>query len=232
MPPLSAIHSHAPAAFNWLDAMSVDKSFFDPRTSDLHRFPLPARGPSYPMDDLDITSPVLVAPTPIKPSVTTWTHNSMKAWETEGFEPLPADDIELDADVNDDNDSLAGIELEQLQLEAVPPYPNRFAGDSLLSLHDQIQSPRKQHYTFSRLPIQQTETHPRSQPEEPILYHPILIDPVLEPYAYAFSDSASSMASSSEEKTQNVGKLIANKARKAAAHGAATYRILRKKLSF
>jgi hypothetical protein len=184
------------------------------------------------MDDLDITSAALVAPTPIKASVTTWIHNSMKTWETEGFEPVPADDIELDADDNDDNDSLAGIELEQLRLEAVPPYPNHFAGNLLLSLHDQIQSPRKQHHTFSRLPIQQTETHPHSQPEEPILYHPILIDPVLEPFDYAFSDSASSMASSVEENTQNVGKLIATKARKAAARGAATYRILRKKLSF
>jgi hypothetical protein len=31
MSALSAIHSHAPATFNWLDAMSADKTFFDPR---------------------------------------------------------------------------------------------------------------------------------------------------------------------------------------------------------
>ncbi len=27
----SAIYSQAPAAFNWLDAMSTDKALFDPR---------------------------------------------------------------------------------------------------------------------------------------------------------------------------------------------------------
>lgn len=190
------------------------------------------------MDDLDVTGPALVAPKPIKPSVTTWVQKSMNTWETEGFKPLSDDDIELDADVNDDNDSLAGIELKQLQLEALPPYPKQFAGNSLLSLHDQIQSPWKQQRSSSRLSIQRTRSVPHAEmhefapPEEPILYYPILIDPVVEPSAYAFSDSSSSMASSVEENTQNVGKLIANKVRKAAAHGAATYRTLRKKLSF
>lgn len=189
------------------------------------------------MDDLDVTGPALVAPKPIKASVTTWVQKSMNTWETKGFEPISGD-IDADIDVNDDNESLAGIELEQLQLEAVPPYPKQFAGSSLLSLHDQIQSPRKQHQSSSQHPVQQTrpvqhsEMHqsPRPEEEEPMLFHPILIDPVLEPYAYAFSDSTSSM-SSSVEGTQNVGKLIANKVRKVAAHGVATCQALRNKLN-
>jgi hypothetical protein len=31
MSALSTIHSQAPATFHWLDAMSTDKTFFDPR---------------------------------------------------------------------------------------------------------------------------------------------------------------------------------------------------------
>lgn len=183
------------------------------------------------MDDRVVASPALVTAKPIKTSVTTWVQKSMNTWETEGFEPVPDKDA--------DNNSLDGIELEQLQLEAVPPYPKQFAGTSLLSLHDQIQSPLKQHQSSSRHPVHQThpvqqserhQAHHSQQFEEPRLFHPILIDPILEPSAYASPDSTSSM-SSSVQRTQNVGKLIANKAREVAAHGAATCRALRNRLN-
>jgi hypothetical protein len=188
------------------------------------------------MDDLDVTSPVLVHPKPTKVSATSWVQQSLDTWETEGFEPIPVDDMDPETDVDDDNESLLGQKLEQLQLELMCPNPKPSAGNSLLSLHDQINTPRKQRQPASQPParqtgsVQQTKMHHDSRPEEPILYHPILIDPVLEPSAYAFSDSGSSMASSTDQE-QNVGRLIANRVRQAAAQGAATCRTLRKRLS-
>lgn len=187
------------------------------------------------MDDLDVTSPALVHPKPTEALTTSWVQQSLDTWETEGFEPIPVDDIETESDVDDDNESLLGQKLERLQLELMPPIPKPSAGNSLLSLHDQINTPRKRHRRASQPPahqtrsVQQTEMHHDSR-EEPILYHPILIHSVLEPSAYAFSDSSSSLASSTDQ-SQNVGTLIANKVRQAAAHGAATCRALRKRLS-
>jgi hypothetical protein len=177
-----------------------------------------------------VTSPALVHPKPTKASTTTWGQKSLDTWETEDFEPLPADDIETESDVDGDNESLLGNKLEQLQLELMPPYPKPSAGNSLLSLHDQILTPREQHRPASQPPahqtrsVQQTEMHNDMRPEEPMLYHPVLIDPVLEPSAYAFSDSSSSMASSTDQCTKNVGTLIDNKVR-------TTCRTLRKRLS-
>ncbi|KAF3398132.1 hypothetical protein F1880_006367 [Penicillium rolfsii] len=248
------LHFQASAPFNWLDAMSADKAYFDPRyldltfypisypkylyrTSDLHRLPLPFRDPSYPLDDLHITGPALVHSQPTKASTTTWVQQSLDIWETEGFEPVPADDIENAADVDDDSESLLGLKLEQLQLELKPPSSKPSTGKSLLSLHDQINTPRKQRHPASQPrphqihSVQQTEIDHDSWPEEPILYHPILIDPVLEPSAYAFSDFSSSMASSTDQFTPNLGTLIANKVRQAAAYSAATCRTLRKRLN-
>lgn len=250
----SAIYSQAPATFNWLDAMSTDKAFFDPRhvqvpdlifttfvltylyrTSELHRFPIPSQGLSYPMDDLDITDPALVTPKPIKASVTTWIEERMNNWENQNFELQPTN---TEAKDNDDDESVMGMNFEHLQLEALPTSREQAAGNSLLSLHDQIQpSRKKQHQSSSRAPahqtrpVQQTETRQTPRADDPVLFHPILIDPVLESSAYTFSDSTSSSASSAEENTQNIGKLIANKVRIVAAHGASTCRTLRKKLS-
>lgn len=188
------------------------------------------------MDDLDITGPALVAPKPIKGSVTTWVQERMSTWESQNFESHPTDDTKADDD--DDDESVVGIKFEQLQLEALPPSAMQAAGNSLLSLHDQIQpSRKKQNHSSSRAlahqirSVQHSETHPKPRAEDQVIFYPILIDPGLEPSAYALSDSTSSVSSSVEENTQNVGKLIANKVRKAAAHGASTCRTLRQKLS-
>lgn len=187
------------------------------------------------MDDLDITGPALVAPKPIKTSVTTWIEKTMNNWENQNFE---LQSTNTEANDNDDDESVLGTNFEHLQLEALPPFREQAAGNSLLSLHDQIQPRRtKQHQSSSRAPahqtrsVQQTEIRQTLRDEGPVIFHPILIDPVLEPSAYAFSDSTSSSTSSVEENTQNIGKLIANNVRSVAAHGASTCRTLRKKLS-
>lgn len=187
------------------------------------------------MDDLDITGPALVAPKPIKASVITWIEETTNKWENQNFELQPAN---AEANDNEDDESVMGMKFEHLQLEALPPSREQATGNSLLSLHDQIQpSRKKQHRSSSRAPahqtvlVQQTDTRQTLRADDPILFHPITIDPVLELSAYAFSDYTSSSASSLEENTQNIGKLIANKVRSVAAHGTSTCRTLRKKLS-
>ena len=192
------------------------------RTSELHRFPIPIQGLPYPMDDLDITGPALAAPKPIKASVATWIEKTMNNWENQNFELQPTN---TEANDNDDDKSVMGMNFEHLQLEALSPSRDQAAGNSLLSLHDQIQpSGAKQHQSSSRAlahqtrSVQQTEIRQTPRTEDPVFFHPILIDPVLEPSAYAFSDSTSSGTSSVEENTQSIGKLIANRLRGVAAH--------------
>ncbi|KAJ5167042.1 uncharacterized protein N7482_005823 [Penicillium canariense] len=159
----------------------------------------------------------------------------MDTWADEGSKPIPCDYSETNIGENQQRSSFTDMELEPLQLEAVPPYPKQNARDSLFSLHNQIHKREKPTQPVPRrlarhCSAQQSRPQQVSDTEEPILVRQLLIDPVLEPSALAFSDSTSSM-SSSVEGAQSVGKFVINKVRKAASHGAATCRTLRKKLS-
>ncbi|KAJ5490845.1 hypothetical protein N7539_002412 [Penicillium diatomitis] len=218
------------------------------RTGQSHQPSRPCQGSSLSIEDSDFSENHRLAPTSTEPPGAARVQTRTSAWkEEDGFEPFLDYTIEWEFDEDESGESFNGLDLSSFRMEAVPPYPkHKVAGDSLASLYDQIYPCTTQ---MQRQSLSRAQTHascsgdrlriyidPRG--EGPFLPLPLLSDPVPEPSAPTplptpLAGSSSSTASSgSEPKSEhNIGKLIANKVHRAAAHGAEKYRKIRRKLS-
>ncbi|KAJ5904333.1 hypothetical protein N7504_006716 [Penicillium tannophilum] len=201
----------SPEPYNWLDVMSRDRSFIDPRTYEVHEaawMPHPARWNSR------------LARSNLKKLegrkndffVQNWVRKTVLIKETVGYDPVPDFESEIE-DAYSDLEDLAELKrMFPIQLEAVPPFPKQSSSqwdNSLFATHMQIHGNQLLH-GCSSCQTSDSEPHMASQP-----------------YSETTSIVVSSLSKSQGNYEElNIGKLIVDKLRHSVVRGREAYRSL------
>ncbi|KAJ5553455.1 hypothetical protein N7494_002833 [Penicillium frequentans] len=201
----------SPESYNWLDAMSGDKSFIDPRTYEIHEtawMQYPARWSSR----LARSNLKKLEGRSNSVFVQKWVQKTVFIKETVGYDPVPDFESEIE-DAYSDLEDLAELErMFPIQLEAVPPFPKQSSNqwdNSLFATHMQIHDNQLLHGCSSRQ-ASYSEPHTASQPYS-------------ETTSIAVSSLSRSQGSCEE---LNIGKLIVDKIRHSVVRGREAYRSL------
>ncbi|KAJ5806667.1 uncharacterized protein N7503_004269 [Penicillium pulvis] len=199
----------SPESYNWLDAMSGDKSFIDPRTYEVHEtawMQYPARWSSR----LARCNLAKLEGRSNNNFVQKWVQKTVSIKETVGYDPVPDFESEIE-DAYSDLEDLAELKrMFPIQLEAVPPFPKQSQwGNSLFATHMQIHDNQLLH-GCSSLQTSDSEPHTASQP-----------------YSETTSVVVSSLSKSQVIHDElNIGKLIMDKLRHSVVRGREAYRSL------
>lgn len=201
----------SPESYNWLDAMSGDKSFIDPRTYEVHEtgwMQYPARWSSKlarsNLQKLEGRSNSIF--------VRKWVQKTVCIIETVGYDPVPDFESEIEDAFSDLEDLEELKRMFPIQLEAVPPFPKQSSSqwdNSLFATHLQIHENQLLHGCSSRQ-TSDGEPHTASQP-----------------YSDTTSVVVSSLSKSQGSYEElNIGKLIVDKLRHGVVRGREAYRSL------
>ncbi|KAJ5682499.1 hypothetical protein N7462_005664 [Penicillium macrosclerotiorum] len=133
----SDIQSPASEQFNWLDAISGNKAFFDPRTCGVHKFSIPIlQSTSLPIE-IEDDDQKIVTSVSRDAIVARWLEID-SIWEGRAPEPNPASAKECKFEGMEEMVTVEEWDLEPISLELHPQYPQLAAENSLFSLHRQI----------------------------------------------------------------------------------------------
>lgn len=199
----------SPESYDWLDAMSGNRSFIDPRTYEIHQTAQTqylARWNS----KLAHSNLKRLEGRDNKTFVQTWVQRAVSITETVGYDPVPDFESEIE-DVYSDFEDLAELKrMFPIQLEAVPPFPKQSPSQwdhSMFATHVQT-------HGYLLLPDgsshQTSDNEPRS---------------ASQPYSETASVVVSSLLGSQDSyETLDIRKLIVSKLRHGVSRGIEAYR--------
>ncbi|KAJ6109298.1 hypothetical protein N7486_001532 [Penicillium sp. IBT 16267x] len=205
----------SPESYNWLDAISGDKSLIDPRTYEVYEtawMQYPARWNSR----LACTNLERLGKRKNDTFIQNWVQKTVLIMDTMGYEPIPPNDVnDIESEIEDVYSDLEDLEelkrMFPIQLEAVPPFPKQSQWDnSLFATH--MQTRRRD--SFQHLP--NCSSHETSDGEP---------RPLRQPTSETNSIVVSSLPKSQNSYEElNIGELIVGKLRRAVVHGREAYR--------
>jgi len=200
-----------PESYNWLDAMSRDRSFIDPRTYEVHE----TAWTQYPARwnfRLARSNLERLEGRNNKIFIQNWVQKTVLITKTVGYDPVPDFESEIE-DVYSDLEDLAELKcMFPIQLEAVPPFPKK----SLCQWDNSLFATHMQTHANQLLPDCSSHQTSESEPRA-----------VFQSYSETSSIVVSSFSKSQESYEElNIGKLIVDKLRHGVTRGREAYRSL------
>ncbi|KAJ5987343.1 hypothetical protein N7451_011708 [Penicillium sp. IBT 35674x] len=201
----------SPEPYNWLDVMSGDRSFIDPRTYEVHETAW-TPNPTHWNSRLARSNLKRLEGRNNNNFVQHWVQKTVLIKDTVGYDPVPDFESEIEEAYSDLEDLAELKRMFPIQLEAVPPFPKQSSSqwdNSLFATHMQTHGYQLLNGCGSR---QASDSEPRT---------------ATQPYSETTSIAVSSLSKSQQSYEElNIGKLIVDKLRHSVVRGREAYRSL------